>query len=164
MTFFTKVTAPSKATFETVEKEYVAWNKGLHGVNGAAPRTAETLARMSIAQKGRTVSAEHRAKLSAVNVGKTLSAEHRAKIGAAHKGRTLPAEHRAKIGAAHKGRKMSEEHRAHLIAIKARPVMTPHGLFPSVRAVVEASGYPKRYVYAWMKRFPEHYYYVNKGE
>jgi hypothetical protein len=76
---------------------------------------AETRAKISAANKGRTVSAETRAKISAAlrghknNLGKTRSAKTRAKISAALKGRTLSAETRAKIGAASKRRTHSAE-------------------------------------------------------
>ena len=50
-------------------------------------------------------SAESRAKISAGNIGKTISAEHRAKLSAAHTGKTLSAEHRANMSAAQSGEK-----------------------------------------------------------
>jgi len=76
-------------------------------------------------------------------------------------------EARAKISAAFKGKKRSEEAKAAMRAahaLRAKPVMTPHGLFPSVRAVAEASGQESRTVRFWIRQYPKHYYYVSKGE
>lgn len=50
------------------------------------PRTPETLARMSAAQKGRTLTAEHREKLRTANLGKKTSKETREKQSLAHRG------------------------------------------------------------------------------
>ena len=50
-------------------------------------------------------SAESRAKISAGNIGKTISPESRAKMSAAHTGKTLSAEHRANMSAAQSGEK-----------------------------------------------------------
>ena len=140
--------------------------------------SADTCAKISAAQKGRpgnrkgiTLSAETRAKISASMKGKTHSADTRAKWSDAHTGKTLSAETRAKISAGLKGRKgwnegktLSAEHRAKIIAAKAKPIITPYGLFPSVRAVAEASGKPIYTVQSWVKKYPEHYYYVKDSK
>jgi len=157
MTFFTKVTAPSKATFETVEKEYVVWCTGLSGTMLGKKHSAETRALMSATRSG----------VLSPTYGKKHSAETRAKIGAANKGRTISAESRAKLSAALKGKpkpKWSAESRANFSASKSKPVMTPYGLFPSIRAIAEASGRDASTVRTWLRKFPEHYYYVKKGE
>ena len=65
-------------------------------------------------------------------------------------------EHRAKISAANKGRKNTWAHKI------CKPMMTPNGLYPSLTAVFKASGVSSRTtIYRWMKKWPEHYYYVN---
>ena len=91
------------------------------GGDGAlgAIRSAETRAKISIAQVGRTRSVETRAKISAAlsaRVTKPRSAEYCAKMSVAHKGRTKSLEHRAKIGDALRGRTLSAEHRAKMSA------------------------------------------------
>lgn len=145
MTFFAKVTAPSRATFETVELRRLAWNSGL---------------KVGLQEYYKT----HAGPMT----GKKHSAETRAKIGASHKGKVTSEETRAKMSAASKGKpkktKWSAESRAKLSASKTKPVMTPHGMFPSIRAIAEASGRYDSTVRTWMRKFPEHYYYVNKGE
>lgn len=157
MNFFAKVTKPSQGTQETLEKKRVAWNSGLK----VGPKTEEQRARElaglleyykthSGPMTGKKHSEETRAKISEKGKGKVLSEEHRAKISAANKG-------------IHLGRTLSLEHRTQL-AQRAGKVMTPHGVFPSVRAVSEAAQVGVYCVRSWMKKFPEHYYYVTKGE
>ena len=55
--------------------------------SNSKPKSAETRAKISAAQKIRCASPEARAKMSAAQKGKILSDEHRAKISAALKGR-----------------------------------------------------------------------------
>jgi group I intron endonuclease len=74
-------------------------------------RSAEFIAKMSAARKGRVMgpcSEATKAKISAGNKGRVRSPELRAAIGAAQKGRKVSEETRAKMSAAHKGQKMSE--------------------------------------------------------
>jgi len=146
---------------EVTLDEFLTWSyQKQHGNLNPSKFSDETRAKMSASQKGRTLTAETRVKLSAAMKGRTLTAEHRAKIGAAKKGRTQSAEHRAKLGAARKGRTHSAEARAKLGAAHVKPVMTPNGLYPSLKAVREASGVTAPTIRRWMKKWPEHYYYV----
>lgn len=78
--------------------------------------SAETRAKMSIANSGRIFSDEHRAKIGESNRGKKFSPEHRAKLSAAREGKTPSPEHRAKIKAANQGQKRSPEARANMVA------------------------------------------------
>ena len=74
------------------------------------------------------------------------------------------AEARAKISANRRGgmsnRKHSVETRAKMSATREKAVMTPNGLFPSRRAVAQAAGVSASNITHWMKKWPEHYYYV----
>lgn len=77
-----------------------------------APRSAETLARMSASLMGHSVSNETRQKISLAKKGRSHaphSEETRAKIAAANRRRVVSAETRAKMSARRKGRKMSRE-------------------------------------------------------
>lgn len=162
MNFFQQVTNPSQGTQETLVKEYVHWAKGLK----LGPLSEERRANVSAGLKGVVRSAETRAKMSASKLGvpkSELACANMRKPKKAHS-TARRAEHNAKIAAGNKGKFVSDETRARQSASMSTPVMTPHGLFPSVRAVVEASGYNKRYVYRWMKKYPNDFYYVNKGE
>src|SRR5262249_39866887 len=90
----------------------------------------ETRAKMSAAQKGRTLSEEARAKLK----GRSPSAETRAKMSAAQKGHILSEQARAKVIQALTGRSVSEETRARISAArKASPLSEE-----SRRRIVEA--------------------------
>lgn len=94
----------------------------------------ESIARMSVAHRGKTISLEHRAKLAEALKGRVFSEETRAKISAAKtgkkrapysdqaranmsagtKGRIHSPECRAALSAAHKGKVMSAEARANM--------------------------------------------------
>jgi hypothetical protein len=102
------------------------------------PRTPQTRAKVSAAQRGRVLPAEHRAKIAASNTGRIftretrakiaaairgikrgpMSAEHRAKIASTLRGATKSPEHLEKIATALRGKKLSPEHRAKLIGNK----------------------------------------------
>lgn len=43
---------------------------------------------------------------------------------------------------------------------KCKPMMTPNGVFPSAKAVATAGSVSYVTVWNWMKRWPEHYYYL----
>lgn len=81
-------------------------------------RSAETRARMSAAQmgksKGRILSAEHKAKISSSLMGKVVSPEIRAKLSASRKGMVFSAEHRAKLSASKKELCSSPEYKARI--------------------------------------------------
>jgi group I intron endonuclease len=107
--------------------------------------TPEAIEKMSLAAKGRTISAEHRKSLSDAFKGRTFSDETRlkitlAKIGkkrapfsdetranmaAGQLGRTQTAETRAKLSAHRKGAAMSVEARANMSAAQRGRVMPP---------------------------------------
>jgi hypothetical protein len=116
--------------------------------------SAEQKAKISAIHKGKPKSAEWRAKMT----GRTHSAETRAKMSASRKGKTFSAETRAKIGAAGKGKAISAEHRASI----SKPMMTPNGVFPSKNAVAVAANTTTVTIARWMKKYPEHYYYLPK--
>lgn len=90
-------------------------------------RTEETKARMSAAQKGRTLTAEHRSKLSAAATSRPpISDETRQKLkqrtpNKGMLGKTMSAETKAKMSAAQQGKTMSEEAKAKMrVAAKIR--------------------------------------------
>jgi Ni/Co efflux regulator RcnB len=126
----------------------------------------ESRARMSEAAKQRKHSDETRAKMRDAHLGKRTKGMT---------GQTHTIETRAKMREARlknnwiKGQKLSDEIRANMVkaaAIRrekyAKAVMTPHGYFPHVLAVAEAAGVGKAAVYQWIKKYPEHYYYMEK--
>ena len=96
----------------------------------------ESRAKMSVVQRGKTLSEEHRAKIGAANavskLGKHLSEEHKAKISVANRGKKgtmlgkhLSAAARAKISAANRGenhpmfgKHLSDDTRAKISAAK----------------------------------------------
>jgi plasmid stability protein len=104
-----------------------------------------------------THSAEHRSNISAAKKGKPVSDEHRAKIAAALTGRKRPEELCLKI----RGLRRSKETCELMTAVRGTPVMTPNGVFPSVRAVAEAAGRGHDTIRKWMKWWPSDYYYLD---
>ena len=90
-------------------------------------RSGETKAKMSAAQKGRTLTAEHKSKLAiAATTRPPISNETRQKLkqrtpNKGMLGKTMSEETRAKMSASRQGRKMSEEAKAKMrIAAKIR--------------------------------------------
>lgn len=90
-------------------------------------RTEETKTRMSTAQKGRTLTAEHKSKLSAATTSRPpISDETRQKLkqrtpNKGMLGKTMSAETKAKMSASQQGKKMSEEAKTKMrIAAKIR--------------------------------------------
>lgn len=80
-----------------------------------APYSAERLAKMSIAMKGRTLSSDHRAKISAARKGMVFTEDHRSNMSIANKGKKITTETRKKMSAAHLGKIHSDEARANMI-------------------------------------------------
>jgi hypothetical protein len=118
-----------------------------------------------------------RAHLSKVMTGKKQTAETIAKRVATQKGKPKSEQGRANIAAANilkfqgkpskiKGRTdiHSAEQRQAISVRKSKPIMTPHGLFPSRAAVAKAAGVWVTTVRDWMKKYPNDFYYVTKGE
>tara|TARA_R110002126_G_scaffold243517_3_gene386931 strand:- start:4715 stop:5158 length:444 start_codon:yes stop_codon:yes gene_type:complete len=128
--------------------------------------SVEGRAKISATHKGKVSPPQQRAAVSAAMKGVPKSAEHRAKLSAALKGHVVSAEHRAKLSAARKGRprKITAEHAANIRRSKCKPMMTPHGLFPSRKAVSEAAGVLPVTVTRWLEKYPNDFYYVTKGE
>jgi hypothetical protein len=88
-----------------------------------------------------------------------MSEETRAKKSAARKGKPgkkHSEETRAKISDAHKGKKREDGWKW------SKPVMTPNGLYPSKKAVAEAANVSTVSVDKWIKKWPEHYFFLDK--
>ena len=137
-----------------------------------------------------TWSAEAREKRRQAKLGKTLSAKTRAKISHSHKtsekaararaancelarqantGRRHSAELKARWSEIAKRREanriISDETRAKLAKTsRIRDVMTPNGVFPSRVAVARAAGVDGSTIDRWMKKWPEHYYYIKEAK
>lgn len=111
------------------------------------------------------------------------SEETTAKISAKLKGRTIKPEAAAAVSAALTGRKHSPEvcakRKAAVLKVAeerrqgirppakgglTRPVVTPLGSFASVKAAVAAHDWNRGSLSYAMKKFPDQYYYVTKGE
>ena len=159
MDFFESVSANPNATFETLKKPTSGgWCKGL---KGWLTHTPDARAKISASQKGRRkgikLSLETRAKISAARQAwvsvNHVSLETRAKMSASQKGKN-------------KGKKRSAETRAKMSANHTRPaaklLMTPNGLYPSRKAVAKAANVCPETISNWIKKWPEHYYYINK--
>jgi len=113
--------------------------------NSFVKQSAETVAKKVQAATGKTRTAEQRARIGLANSTKTRTEEFKAHLSAINTGKKLSAEHRKKISTNSK---------------QARPVMTPHGVFPSKIAVARAAGTYIEKVTYWMKRYPEHFYFI----
>jgi hypothetical protein len=102
------------------------------------------------------------AKRVAKTTGLKRTEEQKARIGLANSTKTRTEEQKAHLSAINTGKKLSAETRAKVSANskQARPVMTPHGVFPSKIAVARAAGTYIEKVTYWMKRYPKHYYFV----
>jgi hypothetical protein len=170
-----------KGLYAHTEEHRAKMSRAMKGVNKGRVKSPETLAKLAAnkaayyathsgTMKGKKHSEESRAKMvltrSVVKpmLGKKHTAEVIAKMSAIKKGKKHTAESRAKMSATQKGKpkpKWSAESRARFSASKATPVMTPHGLFPSIRAVAEASGRDGSTVRTWLRKFPEHYFYLD---
>ena len=95
------------------------------------------------------------------NAGRTFSAEARANMAAAKLGKTRQphtAETRAKMSASALARAHTAETKAKL----SKPIMTPNGVFPGVKAVAQAAGVSRNTVARWVRKFPKDYYFINK--
>jgi hypothetical protein len=108
------------------------------------------------------------------------SAEARAKIGASNKGkllgRTRPLEVCAKIGASNKGKQLGKTRPLEVCAKigqslqgkshGSQAIMTPAGVFPSVRCWARATDYPVGNCYHRLSKLmqwhPDQYYYLPK--
>lgn len=80
--------------------------------------TPEIREKMSIAARGKIVSAETRAKISKAHKGRIFSEETKKKISQAKMGKTVSEETRRKLSEINKGNKMSEEARKKLSEAK----------------------------------------------
>lgn len=101
--------------------------------------TAETRARMSMANTGKTISPEHLAALVAGRKGKPLTDEHRAAIRAKAVGRTCSEETKAKLRAANLGKKLADATRAKISAGNTGKPCGPRGpLAAEHRAAISA--------------------------
>jgi hypothetical protein len=148
--------------------------------------TAETRAKIRAARKNQVFTEETRAKLSAASTGrhkgKTLSDEHRAKIRAARKNQVFTEETRAKLSASAKIRdkresptketrtKQSESAKRNGISgKKGRPLKTPNGVFPTVKAAGDKAKLDgvvnaHKKIRKWLSNHPNDYYYISNEE
>ena len=112
---FTNLTRTQANTLERYYIEYFDTCFGEHGFNentgGGAGHvvSAKTIAKMSLAQKGKNVTTETKAKMSLAKKGKKHTAEHRANNSLAKKGKKHTTEHKANLSLAATGRKHSPE-------------------------------------------------------
>jgi hypothetical protein len=58
----------------------------------------------------------------------------------------------------------SAEHIAKISATKSRSFMTPNGVFPSMKAAIEALGTYKGKMYHLMKVYPTQYYFIKEAK
>ena len=132
----------------------------------AKPADAETSVRW-------TWSAEGRAKISHSHKTSEKAARARATncelARQANTGRKHSAELKARWSEIAKVREanrvISDETRAKLSKTsRIRDVMTPNGVFPSRAAVARAAGVHPKTVDGWMKRWPQHYYYIKDAK
>lgn len=95
---------------------------------------------------------------------------NRSNHGQGHTGKKHSEQARAKMSAKAKIRVSSEasnaKRRATLLGRSrpdnCKPMMTPNGVYPSMKAVVAASGKAEITIRKWMKKWPKHYYYITK--
>ena len=115
----------------------LARNAKISAANRGRTLSSEIRTKIGAANRGRRMpprSPEYRAKMSAIKLGRKLgpsSAEHRAKLSVGHKGllkgRIITSEWRAKISATLKGRKVSVETKAKIsAALKGRKFTVQH--------------------------------------
>ena len=145
MNFFQPIIENPNASAETLEKKRISWNKGLSLKEKGIIVHQETLDKISKAHKGKIISLTTRAKLRDANLGKKANDETRAKQKATAKKRNYSPEMIAKFTTS-----------------KPLRLMTPNGLFPSIKAVCEASGKCEDTIRKWIKKWPEHYYYPDR--
>lgn len=101
--------------------------------------SAETRARMSAANKGKTISPEHLNALLASRRGHPISEEHKEAIRAKATGRPCSEETKAKLRAANLGKKLSEEHKVAISAGVTGKRCGPRGpLSETHRAAISA--------------------------
>lgn len=112
------------------------------------------------------------AKRVSKTTGQKRSQEIRDKMQkAGFSGRSHTTETRATLSAYNKGKVISEETRAKISArLKGKPshskktIQTPYGLFASRGEAAKAIGCDTTTIGWRLKKLPEQYYYVNKGE
>jgi hypothetical protein len=129
------MSAPDADKITTCEKKRVAWNAGLQGAHS---------------QEIRKIIGQNSKKFMS-----SLSKEQRNQLGynSTFKGKTHTDNSRQKMRDAkltyHPNRKT---------------IMTPNGLYPSRGDVARAAGVHSSTVDAWMKKWPEHYYYIEEAK
>lgn len=131
--FKTKMTAPDDSKVTIVEKKHVVWNTGLKGQG---------------TMLGKKHSKETRDRFSKMRKGVPLSEQHRINVIAA--------------SARRKGVPLTGERLTKIKIAPCKKTMTPNGVFPSLKAVAEAAGVSTVTIRKWMKKWPEHYYYITK--
>ena len=105
-----------------------------------------------------TFSDEARANISAAVKRRWEDPDFRAKMEDRFGDRDgLSSETKDKISEAKKGKPAHNKG-------KGKRIMTPHGEFVSLTAVAQAAGVVPSTVYEWMKKYPKHYYYLDKKE
>jgi len=84
---------------------------GTDGGDGACNPSAEVRAKISLANRGKTVTTETREKLANASRGRPCTQDARIKISMAKKGKSMSFESRIKMSAAQKGKTLTQEHR-----------------------------------------------------
>lgn len=143
----------------------------------SAEQKTEISRKISLAHKGKVLSAETRRRISEAHKGKSLprTPEWQAKISAALRGRKrkpLSEEARQKISAANKGRLLgiklgaqSAEHKANYIAARVSAgqtvkCVTPLGIFESRAAAARAHNVDPVSISNWVKQGKEGFHYA----
>ena len=152
------------------------------GVQYTVTRSPELVDKMVATRRQRSgyvVTEEHRAKISATLTGRPskfkgvtgrFTDEQLAKMRANHRGgprvgyvtsaETREKQRQAALRRAPRSRESIEAQAQK----QFKPVMTPHGRFPSLASVAIAAGVSGTTVRKWIKKYPLHYYYIKDSK
>ena len=134
--------------------ELITWSTHKQRMN-IVSISEETRARISSANKGKNTWSKGRN-------GKPHSDQTKAKIGAVHRGKIVSEETRAKLSAAMTGKSLpkSDATKAKIATAKCKPVVTPNGNFPSIKAAAAGYNVKGNVIQYRMKKYPTEYYFV----